>query len=116
MRPRSDAWLAATVARLDVLAHQPWEELGDLVATYGVCMHVHPAGDPPRWLFEDGTDREIADRLCAKCTVKDECLELELRLYGDQTVGVWGALPENDRRVIHRFRENRRSADRTEDQ
>ena len=29
----------------------------------------------------------------------DPCLELELRMFGDQTVGVWGALGEDDRRV-----------------
>ena len=29
-----------------------------------------------------------------------ECLELELRMFGEQTVGVWGALGEDDRRAL----------------
>jgi WhiB family transcriptional regulator, redox-sensing transcriptional regulator len=43
---------------------------------------------PPGWLFDSGTDREVAARLCAGCPVQSECLELELRLFGEQTVGV----------------------------
>ena len=34
------------------------------------------------------------------CPVQQECLELELRMFGDQTVGVWGALGEDDRRAL----------------
>ena len=67
-------------------------------------MRTHPDGDPPSWLFGDGDDRDVAARLCAGCPVRDPCLELELRLFGDQTVGVWGALGEEDRRVLHRYR------------
>lgn len=55
---------------------------------------------PPRWLHEDGTDRELAARLRRGCPVQLECLELELRMFGDQTVGVWGALGEDDRRAL----------------
>jgi WhiB family redox-sensing transcriptional regulator len=33
--------------------------------------------------------------------VRDECLELELRTAGADTVGVWGALPEQDRRALY---------------
>ena len=46
-------------------------------------------------------DREFARLLCGGCPVQDECLELELRTAGDQTVGVWGALFEDDRRALH---------------
>ena len=51
-------------------------------------------------MFDPGTDREVAARLCAGCPVQPECLELELRLFGEQTVGVWGALGEDDRRAL----------------
>ena len=34
------------------------------------------------------------------CPVQRECLELELRMFGEQTVGVWGALGEDDRRAL----------------
>ncbi|WP_020673879.1 WhiB family transcriptional regulator [Amycolatopsis nigrescens] len=40
--------------------------------------------------------------MCAGCPVIDECLELELRTTGANTVGVWGALPDADRREVHR--------------
>ena len=55
---------------------------------------------PPRWLHQAGSDRELAARLCAGCPVQPECLELELRMFGEQTVGVWGALGEDDRRAL----------------
>jgi WhiB family redox-sensing transcriptional regulator len=33
--------------------------------------------------------------------VSDECLELEFRADGFTTLGVWGALAEDDRRAIY---------------
>jgi len=66
----------------------------------GACMEISADDGPPRWLYEDGTDRELAARLCQGCPVQRECLELELRMFGDQTVGVWGALGEDDRRAL----------------
>ena len=63
-------------------------------------MQVSAEDGPPRWLHENGTDRELAARLCPGCPVQVECLELELRMFGDQTVGVWGALGEDDRRAL----------------
>ena len=44
----------------------------------------------------------LATRLCAGCPVRAECLEFELRIGGDQTVGVWGALNQDDRRALHK--------------
>jgi WhiB family redox-sensing transcriptional regulator len=108
MTPRDGRWLVETAARLDALTSLPCEELGDVVARGGACMRTHPDGDPPSWLFEDGDDREIAARLCAGCSVRDPCLELELRLFADLTVGVWGALGEEDRRALHRYRQVQR--------
>jgi WhiB family transcriptional regulator, redox-sensing transcriptional regulator len=100
-------WLLETASRLEALTSVPREVLGGIVAREGACMRTHPDGDPPSWLFEDGDDREVAARLCSGCPVRDPCLELELRLFGDQTVGVWGALGEEDRRVLHRYRQLR---------
>jgi WhiB family transcriptional regulator, redox-sensing transcriptional regulator len=108
MTARAGRWLSETAVRLDAFTTVPRDVLGDLVANDGACMRTHPDGDPPLWLFEDGDDREIAARLCAGCSVRDPCLELELRLFADLTVGVWGALGEEDRRVLHRFRQMRR--------
>jgi WhiB family redox-sensing transcriptional regulator len=46
-------------------------------------------------------------RFPAFLPVQAECLELELRMNGDLTVGVWGALCEDDRRALipHRRRD-----------
>jgi WhiB family redox-sensing transcriptional regulator len=63
-------------------------------------MEVTADNQPPRWLHEQGTDRQVAARLCRGCPVQPECLELELRMFGEQTVGVWGALGEDDRRAL----------------
>ncbi len=108
MTARDGRWLVETTARLDALASVPRDVLGDVVARDGACMESLPDGDPPNWLFRDGDDRDIAARLCQGCPVRDPCLELELRLFGDQTVGVWGALGEEDRRALHRYRQLRR--------
>jgi WhiB family redox-sensing transcriptional regulator len=46
--------------------------------------------------------------MCAGCPVRAECLELELRVGGEQSVGVWGALNEQDRRALHALWSRRR--------
>lgn len=95
-------------ARLMRLRTVPLGVLARLVRRDGACMEKHPS-EPPGWLDQDATDAELAALLCAGCPVQDECLESELRLTGDRTVGVWGALPENDRRDLYPiWREGRR--------
>jgi WhiB family transcriptional regulator, redox-sensing transcriptional regulator len=47
------------------------------------------------------TDRELAAKICADCPVADECLELEFRTTGLITLGVWGALAEDDRQAAY---------------
>lgn len=87
--------------RLDRLRWVPRAELGEIVIAEGGCMRAY-AEDAPRLLTGvDTADRELAARLCAGCPVQDECLELELRMAGEQTTGVWGALPEDDRRALY---------------
>jgi WhiB family transcriptional regulator, redox-sensing transcriptional regulator len=93
-----DLWLVGIAWRLDRLRWVPREVLHELVARDGACMEV--CADPP-WSDDVGTDRELAGRMCAGCPVQDECLEVELRAAGEESVGVWGALGEDDRRVLH---------------
>lgn len=95
-------WLAHIARRLDRLRHVPRTVLGRAVTERGACMVPLPDGDPPTWLFDSGSDRETAARLCAGCPVIDECLELELRVFGEESDGVFGALSEDDRRALHR--------------
>ena len=100
MSARDDGWLVEIVKRLARLRRVPSGVLAEIVAWDGACMEISADDGPPRWLHEDGTDRELAARLCRGCPVQRECLELELRMFGEQTVGVWGALGEDDRRAL----------------
>nr|WP_132112957.1 WhiB family transcriptional regulator [Actinocrispum wychmicini] len=106
-------WLEGIAWRLDRLRFVPRDVLTDIVTDQGVCTSEYPHGEPPRWTGHDTVDRALATRLCARCPVQDECLELELRTAGEQTVGVWGALPQDDRRAL--YPHWRRRGDRAED-
>lgn len=100
--PDQDQWLVAVAWRLDRLRWVPDDVLTGVVINQGECFWEYAFGDPPVPSDWDPMDRELAARLCVRCPVKDECLELELRTAGEQTVGVWGGLSENDRRALYR--------------
>jgi WhiB family transcriptional regulator, redox-sensing transcriptional regulator len=99
-----NARLVEIADRLARLRRVPSGVLAEIVARDGACMQVDQqactADGPPRWLHEDGTDRDLAARLCQGCPIQDQCLELELRTFGKQTVGIWGALGEDERRAL----------------
>lgn len=95
-----DFWLVGVAWRLDRLRWQPRSDLVQLVHRDGLCMWDW-FEDEPVWRDEYLTDRELAARLCSGCPVQDECLELELRTAGPGTVGVWGAMSEDDRRALY---------------
>jgi len=101
-------------AELDELAAVPTEVLAAWVTDRGRCLWETTFGDPPEWTCEDEPDRELATRLCAGCPVRKECLEFELRVAGDQTLGVWGALNQDDRLALHKVWSCRRRAELTE--
>jgi WhiB family redox-sensing transcriptional regulator len=100
MSASDDSVLADIGRRLAGLRPVPSKVLADLVERDGACLEVAVDEGPPRWLFDQRSDRELAARLCAGCPVQLECLELELRILGEQTVGVWGALGEDERRAL----------------
>jgi WhiB family transcriptional regulator, redox-sensing transcriptional regulator len=81
---------------LDELAMVPTDVLAAWVTDRGRCLWETTFGDPPEWTGEDEPDRELATRMCAGCPVRAECLEFELRIGDAETVGVWGALNEDD--------------------
>ncbi|KFU77666.1 MULTISPECIES: WhiB family transcriptional regulator [Amycolatopsis] len=83
-------------AQLDRLSAVPDDVLSEVVARDGLCLWAFDRSDFP----EGETDRATAARMCAGCPVVDECLELDLRTAGENTVGVWGALPDTDRRAL----------------
>jgi WhiB family transcriptional regulator, redox-sensing transcriptional regulator len=88
-------------ARLDDLEGAPIVTLSELVTREGACMSIPLSTEEPTWMGEKATDRELAAHLCAGCPVPDECLELEFRTAGFTTLGVWGALAEDDRRAAY---------------
>lgn len=95
--------LEREAADLDALAGVSGEVLAGRVSDLGRCLWEITDGDPPLHDLDGAgdPDRELAVRLCAGCPVRRECLELELRTAGELTVGVWGGLGEDDRRVLH---------------
>lgn len=90
------------VVRLDRLRPVPTEVLAEIVRRGCVCQWVLVTEvDPLEPTTKETADRELAEQLCIGCTAHDACLELELRLYGEETIGVWGGLSEQDRRALH---------------
>lgn len=87
--------------RLERLHEVPTEVLTTVVVRRGLCLWgLWPAVEPD-WEDCAPNDRALAQQLCEGCPVIDQCLELELRTAGASTTGVWGALPEDDRRALH---------------
>lgn len=88
-------------ARLDHLEGVPTGTLIDLVRREGACMWIDVGPEEPMWTGDNVTDRELAAKICAGCPVVEECLELEFRTTGLITLGVWGALAEDDRQAAY---------------
>ncbi|MGH3809822.1 MAG: WhiB family transcriptional regulator [Pseudonocardiaceae bacterium] len=88
-------------ARLDDLEGTPIATLSDLVTREGACMRIQAGTEEPTWMSDKATDRELAANICAGCPVTEECLELEFRTAGFTTLGVWGALADDDRRATY---------------
>ncbi len=53
--------------------------------------------DPEAWFPESGQPALPAKRICAKCPVREECLEFALTW--DVEFGVWGGLSPHQRRA-----------------
>jgi WhiB family transcriptional regulator, redox-sensing transcriptional regulator len=98
----------AMAAGLDRWQPVPIEVLRDVVMRRGLCLWGLWPEVEPHWDECAPSDRELAERLCAGCPVIDQCLELDLRTAGACTTGVWGALPEDDRRALHPLWQRRR--------
>lgn len=88
-------------ADLDRFAQVPDEVLLEIVTRDGRCLWLVSGDEVPEWEDEDLSDRELAARLCAQCSARRACLELELRTAGPDTVGVWGGLSDEDRLVLY---------------
>lgn len=98
---RDDERLTEIATSLQPLHEVPRDLLADLVWRRGLSTWWAMQGEPPTPTGDERADRELASRLCAGCPVQAECLELELRLHGTDTTGVWGALSQQDRRALY---------------
>ncbi|AHH95114.1 hypothetical protein KALB_1743 [Kutzneria albida DSM 43870] len=96
-----DDYFEVIAADLDRFAEAPDNVLLEIVTADGACMWLVATDEEPEWTGDDLTDREAAARICEGCPVRRQCLELEFRTAGDETVGVWGALSEEDRRAAY---------------
>lgn len=94
-------YLDELAARLDRYEHVPDDVLWSIVTRDGSCTWLYANDLEPDWTNDDLTDREAAARICAGCSVRWACLELELRTHGGQSLGVWGALPAADIRALY---------------
>ena len=106
----------AMAAGLDRWQQVPTDVLTTLVMRRGLCLWGLWPAQEPDWDDCAPSDRELAMRLCAGCPVIDQCQEMDLRLAGACTTGVWGALAEDDRRALHRVWQRRRQHQHTPDQ
>lgn len=103
----------ALAAGLDRWRQVPTEVLREVVMRRGLCMWgLWPIHEPD---WDAPSDRELAAHLCAGCPVIGQCLELDLRAVGACTTGVWGALPEEDRRALLPIWQRRRQHQPTSD-
>jgi WhiB family redox-sensing transcriptional regulator len=68
--------------------------------------------DPDLFFPQRGESAEAAREVCARCPVREPCLDYALR--NAITHGVWGGLPERERRALRtrRLRAMRRERDR----
>jgi WhiB family transcriptional regulator, redox-sensing transcriptional regulator len=96
-----DDFFKEIAASLDRFERVPDDVLWEIVTGDGTCMWLYRLDLEPKWTNDPLSDRELAARICADCPVRQECLELELRTSGDQTLGVWGALPAEDVRAVY---------------
>jgi WhiB family transcriptional regulator, redox-sensing transcriptional regulator len=95
-------------SRLDRWRQVPTDVLRDVVMRRGLCLWGLWPAEEPDWDGCAPSDRRLAAQLCAGCPVIDQCLELDLRIAGECTTGVWGALAEDDRRALHRVWQHHR--------
>ena len=102
--------------RLDRLQQVPTDVLTTVVVRRGLCLWGLWPAQEPDWENCAPSDRALAQRLCEGCPVIDQRLELELRTAGVSSTGVWGALPEDDRRALHRGWQQRRQHQGQSDQ
>jgi WhiB family redox-sensing transcriptional regulator len=103
-----DDFFEVIAAKLDQFELVPDDVLWEIVTRDGACVQLYRLNLEPEWARDELTGRELATLICANCPVQLECLELQLRTSGEQTLGVWGALPADDVRALYPVWRSRR--------
>lgn len=93
--------LRSIADRLDRFTEATTDQLAEAVGAEGACMVAMTSPEPPALTGEEVTDRNLAERICSGCRFQEACLELLLRWSGPVQVGVFGALPDEDRRDLY---------------
>lgn len=91
----------AIASQLQRFRDVPDDVLWTVVTRDGLCFWSYDRDAMPELLGVDEPDRALAEYYCGGCPVMDECLELELRKGGRDTVGIWGAMAEQHRRDLY---------------
>lgn len=73
-------------------------------AEHGACQGV----DPALFFPERGASTREAKAVCARCEVREECLDYAMR--HTERFGIWGGLSERERRRIRSQRARDRGA------
>ncbi|GAA3049361.1 WhiB family transcriptional regulator [Actinokineospora globicatena] len=97
------------VTDLDRVAPMSDDELADVVRRDGTCGWLMTMERTPEWTGDNRADRELVAPICGSCPVQRECLEWDLRAYGYAISGVWGPLPEDERRAVFALWSQRRA-------
>ena len=83
----------------------------NLVVSRGLCLWGLWPAQEPDWT----SDRELAADRAQDARSLRSASSRELRTAGASTTGVWGAMPEDDRRALHRiWRQRRQQQDPSE--
>jgi len=107
MAPDVNQWnqMAVPFVEVEVTVEETPDE-------YAWMFHARCRGINPAEFFpSDGTGVETAQRVCAACPVRPECLEYALLNRIEH--GVWGGASERERRRILRRRRDLANAPQT---
>jgi WhiB family redox-sensing transcriptional regulator len=96
-RPENDADAQFRASLWEAVAPFADDEGGALAwQAEALCAQT----DPEAFFPEKGGSTREAKRVCAECTVRQECLDYALS--NDERFGIWGGLSERERRRLRR--------------
>jgi WhiB family redox-sensing transcriptional regulator len=92
----------------DLVPTVSFQGLRDQVLAHGLCVGTHTDDWFPISAVDSAEADQHAERQCAGCPVRTECLELAL--LGGEDFGIWGGTTPARRRRMRRNRARRSAA------